>query len=153
MAKQNKLEGEVQTLMLQLAGFFAQLGKVILEMAKEVGGDAPAATNAKAPKKGKKVEAEEEEEDLDDVEDVEEEDEEEAEEEDEEEDGEDEEEEEDEEDEVIDEAQLKKLKAALRAYSDKNTKAKAVKVLMKFAPISEKVKSADFKKVMAALKV
>ncbi len=50
--------------------------------------------------------------------------------------------------------QLKKLKSALKAYSETHSsKEKALKLLYKFAKVSQDVKAADFPKLMKALKV
>ncbi len=59
-----------------------------------------------------------------------------------------------EEPEVVSGEQLAKVKAALQAFSKaKKSKDAAVKVLHKFAKSSEKVKVADYKKLLLALKV
>ncbi len=65
---------------------------------------------------------------------------------------EDEEESEEEESDTIGESDLKKLKAALKSFSDKNGKAKAVKTLMKYAKTSAEVTKDDFPKLMKLLK-
>jgi hypothetical protein len=57
------------------------------------------------------------------------------------------------EDGLISEDNLKKLKGALNAYSAKNGKPAAIKVLHKFAKTSTEVKEADFAKIMKTLKV
>jgi hypothetical protein len=109
-----------------------------------------AAKKAAAAKKAKKEPEEDEEEETEETE--EEETEEETEDETEEET--EEEETEEDEDEVVSGDQLKKLKAALTAFSKhKKSKDAAVKVLRKFAPSSEKVKVSDLPKLMKALKV
>ncbi len=69
------------------------------------------------------------------------------------EDGFDEEETEEEESDVISEAEVEKLKVALKAYSAKNGKDKAVKMLHKYAKKSTEVKKADLPKLIKALKV
>lgn len=66
---------------------------------------------------------------------------------------EDEETEDDEEPAKIDAKQLAQLKKALNSYSAKNGKPKAVKILHKFAKVSQDVKAEDFAKIMKALKV
>lgn len=66
---------------------------------------------------------------------------------------EDEETEDDEEPAKIDTKQLAQLKKALNSYSAKNGKPKAVKILHKFAKVSQDVKAEDFAKIMKALKV
>lgn len=53
----------------------------------------------------------------------------------------------------IDTKQLAQLKKALNSYSAKNGKPKAVKILHKFAKVSQDVKAEDFAKIMKALKV
>jgi len=104
-----------------------------------------------APKKGKKAPPVEVDEDEADEEEEEDEDEDE---ETEEEDAADEDEDDsDEEDELLDASELKKVKAALREYTAAHSKEKAVKILLKFAPTSDKVKKADVAKVLKALKV
>ncbi len=60
---------------------------------------------------------------------------------------------EEDEDEGLSETDLSKLKAALKAYSAKNGKEKAVKILNKFAKASQDVKPADLPKVLKLLKV
>lgn len=66
---------------------------------------------------------------------------------------EDEETEDDEEPAKIDTKQLAQLKKALNSYSAKNGKPKAVKILHKFAKVSQDVKAEDFAKIMEDLKV
>lgn len=61
--------------------------------------------------------------------------------------------EDDEEPAKIDDKQLAQLKKALNSYSAKNGKPKAVKILHKFAKVSQDVKAEDFAKIMKALKV
>lgn len=61
--------------------------------------------------------------------------------------------EDDEEPAKIDTKQLAQLKKALNSYSAKNGKPKAVKILHKFAKVSQDVKADDFAKIMKALKV
>lgn len=61
--------------------------------------------------------------------------------------------EEDEEPAKIDQKQLAQLKKALNSYSAKNGKPKAVKILHKYAKVSQDVKADDFAKIMKALKV
>jgi len=63
------------------------------------------------------------------------------------------EEEEAEEEETLSESDLTKLKGALKAYSAKHDKTKAVAVLNKFAKRSDLVKPADLSKLLKALKV
>ncbi len=55
--------------------------------------------------------------------------------------------------EAISEKDLAKLKAALKAYSDKHDKKKAIGILKKFAEKSDLVKPSDLPKVLKALKV
>lgn len=93
-------------------------------------------------------EASDETEDADDLADLEE-----LEEETEEEDEAEEETEDDEEPVKIDAKQLAQLKKALNSYSAKNGKPKAVKILHKYAKVSQDVKADDFGKIMKALKV
>lgn len=57
------------------------------------------------------------------------------------------------EDEKIDAKQLAQLKKALNGYSAKHGKPKAVKILHKYAKVSQDVKTEDFSKIMKALKV
>lgn len=57
------------------------------------------------------------------------------------------------EDETVNELELKNLKKALKAYSAKNGKPKAVKILNKFAKASQDVKRKDFAKLLKLLKV
>jgi hypothetical protein len=64
-----------------------------------------------------------------------------------------EEESEDEEAEGLSEKELTKLKSALKAYSAKHGKEKAVKHLHKFAKVSQDVKPADLPKLLKLLKV
>lgn len=61
--------------------------------------------------------------------------------------------EEDDEDETVTDLELKNLKAALKAYSTKNGRAKAVKLLNKFGKSSQDVKRKDFAKLLKLLKV
>jgi hypothetical protein len=61
--------------------------------------------------------------------------------------------EESDEDEVLSPEQLVKLKKALRAYSTKHSKAKAVKILNKYANASQDVKASEFGELMKKLKV
>ncbi len=107
------------------------------------GGETPAEEPKKRGRKAKNEiaedDAEEVEEDVEEDEDAEEDDEEED--------------EDAEDDDVVGPEDLVKLKKALRAYSEKNSKAKAVKILNKFANASQDVKAADFGKLMKLLKV
>lgn len=119
----------------------------------------PQPTEAK-PKRGKAAKpAQEEEEtvedlDEDETEEVDEtEDEELDEDESEDEDADEDEESEDEEDGKIDPKQLMQLKKALNSYSSKHGKPKAVKILHKFAKVSQDVKAKDFSKILKALKI
>ncbi len=64
-----------------------------------------------------------------------------------------EEEENEEEEETLSEKELKKLKAALGAYSKEISKSKAVAILKKFAERSDLVKPADLAKLLKLLKV
>lgn len=57
------------------------------------------------------------------------------------------------EDAKVDAKQLAQLKKALNTYSGKHGKDKAVKILHKFAKVSQDVKADDFGKIMKALKV
>lgn len=59
----------------------------------------------------------------------------------------------DEEPSKVDAKQLAQLKKALNTYSGKNGKDKAVKILHKYAKVSQDVKAEDFGKLMKALKV
>lgn len=108
-------------------------------------------------KRGRKAKAAAEpEEDLEEtsVEDLDEEIEEEIEEDEEEETEEDETEEvEEDDDKKIDAKQLAQLKKALNSYSAKHGKPKAVKILHKYAKVSQDVKADDFSKVLKALKI
>lgn len=49
--------------------------------------------------------------------------------------------------------QLAELKKALNTFAGKNGKAKAVKILHKYAKVSQDVKASDFAKIMKELKV
>lgn len=61
--------------------------------------------------------------------------------------------EDDEEPAKVDAKQLATLKKALNTYSAKNGKDKAVKILHKYAKVSQDVKADDYGKLMKALKV
>lgn len=61
--------------------------------------------------------------------------------------------EEEDDDKKIDAKQLAQLKKALNSYSAKHGKPKAVKILHKYAKVSQDVKADDFSKVLKALKI
>jgi hypothetical protein len=107
---------------------------------------------ARKPRKPKAVEEDETEETEEDTEDDETDSDDEEETQDEDTDSDDEDTEEESDDDVISPEDLVKLKKALRAYSAKHSKEKAVKVLKKYAEASQDVKAEDFTKLMKELK-
>lgn len=143
---------------LHLEGNKIEIAEQCLEFVKTLSGTEGSATAAPAQKKtrGKKaavVEDDEEEESVENSEDDEDTDNDTEESEDNSDESEDGEDIEDvEEEEKISDSDLKKVKAALRAYSDKHGKSKAVKILMKFAKSSAELKPDQVAKVIKALK-